>query len=49
MVSKWLESQNKELVTVSKEKNFIERLVKICFAKYCSQGKRADYLFSVAK
>ena len=36
-------------MTVSKENNFLERLVRICFAKYCSYGKRAEQLLSVAE
>jgi hypothetical protein len=40
---------NKKLVTVLKEKNFIERMVLICFAKHCSSGKRAEHLLTVVE
>jgi hypothetical protein len=43
------ESRKKKMMTVSRDKDFTERLVKICFARHCSGGKRAEHLSSVAE
>jgi hypothetical protein len=49
IASKCLANQKMELMTVSKGKNFTERLVQIRFAKHCRYGKRAEYLLGVAE
>jgi hypothetical protein len=41
--------KNSEILTVIKEKTFIERMVLICFAKHCSSGKRAEHLLTVVE
>jgi len=52
IASKFLERQKKgvgRLMTVPKEKNYIERLLQICFVIHCSYVKRVEHLFSVAE